>query len=63
MKAMIFSAGYGTRMGVLSKHTPKPCLPYMGKPLIAHQLAWLSEYGVKEVVLNLHHLGDRVRHS
>jgi len=61
MKAMIFTAGFGTRMGDLSNHVPKPCLPYMGRPLIGHQLAWLSEYGVDQVVMNLHHLGDQVR--
>ena len=61
MKAMIFTAGFGTRMAPLSDHVPKPCLPFMGRPLVAHQLAWLSEYGVSQVVLNLHHLGEQVR--
>jgi len=61
MKAMIFSAGYGTRMKPLSDIYPKPCLPFYGRPLIAHQLEWLRRHGVTTTILNLHHMGDAVR--
>jgi NDP-sugar pyrophosphorylase family protein len=61
MKAMIFSAGYGTRMKPLSDVCPKPCLPFYGRPLIAHQLDWLCRHGVTSAILNLHHMGSAVR--
>ncbi len=32
-----------------------------GRPLIGHQLHWLRDAGVTEVVINLHHLGDQIR--
>ncbi len=34
--AMIFAAGFGTRMGTLTKDTPKPMLPLHGRPMIDH---------------------------
>ncbi len=31
-----------------------------GRPLLAHQLAWLTAAGITEVVINLHHLGEQI---
>lgn len=53
---MILAAGLGTRMRPLSELRPKPVLPVRGIPLLAWPLAWLAHHGVREVVLNLHHL-------
>ncbi len=61
MKAMIFTAGFGTRMAPLTDRIPKPAMPFFGRPLIAHTLEWLSGQGVDSVVLNLHHLPEVVR--
>lgn len=61
MKAMLFSAGYGTRMAPLSDQLPKPAMPFYGRPLVAHSLEWLARQGIGEVVLNLHHLGEVAR--
>ncbi|HIA02183.1 MAG TPA: NDP-sugar synthase [Myxococcales bacterium] len=55
LKAMIFAAGYGTRMSTLSDLLAKPALPFYGKPLIAHTLTWLARAGVTTTVVNLHH--------
>ena len=60
MKAMILAAGRGTRLKPLSDHRPKPLMEVGGKPLIAHQLRWLAEAGVSEVIINLHHLGEQI---
>jgi NDP-sugar pyrophosphorylase family protein len=58
---MILAAGLGTRMRPLSTLRPKPVLPVLGIPLVAWPLAWLARHGVREVVLNLHHLPAATR--
>lgn len=58
---MILAAGLGTRMRPLSELRPKPVLPVLGIPLIAWPLAWLARHGVRELILNLHHLPAATR--
>ena len=61
MKAMILAAGRGDRMRPLTDHTPKPLLEVAGKPLIQYHLEALHAAGVRELVINIAHLGERVR--
>ena len=61
MKAMILAAGLGTRMNELSKKIPKPLLPVFNIPLIHYQLYQLKKVGVTDVVLNLHHFGNKIK--
>ncbi|KAK3608782.1 hypothetical protein CHS0354_006823 [Potamilus streckersoni] len=58
MKAMIFAAGFGTRMKPLTLRTPKALLPYKGIPVIRHIISLLPP--VKELAVNTHYLHDRV---
>ncbi len=60
MKAMILAAGRGERMRPLTDHTPKPLLPVRGKPLIEYQIERLRDAGYRDVVINLHHLGEQI---
>ena len=60
MKAMILAAGRGERMRPLSDHAPKPLLEAGGHRLIEYHLAWLADAGVKDVVINLSWLGERI---
>ena len=60
MKAMILAAGYGKRLRPLTDHTPKPLISIGGKPMIVHHLEKLAEAGIKEVVINLGHLGSKI---
>ncbi|MEE8475084.1 MAG: sugar phosphate nucleotidyltransferase [Myxococcota bacterium] len=57
---MIAAAGHGSRLRPLSDLRPKPALPVRGIPLVAYQLALLAHHGVSEVVINTHHLPDRL---
>ena len=62
-KAVILAAGLGTRMRPLTCATPKPLLPLWGVPLLDHTLNLLRAWGVRDVLLNLHHGADAiVRH-
>jgi NDP-sugar pyrophosphorylase family protein len=60
MKAMILAAGLGTRLRPLTNDIPKPLLPVGGKPLIYHHLQLLKKYGVTDVFINVHYLGDKI---
>lgn len=57
---MILAAGRGERLRPLTDHTPKPLLPIAGAPLIVHQVRWLAAAGIRDIVINLHHLGDAI---
>ncbi|MGE4527310.1 MAG: nucleotidyltransferase family protein [Rhodospirillaceae bacterium] len=59
--AMVLTAGLGTRMRPLTRHTPKPLIPVLGLPLLDRLLDRLEEWGIAEAVLNLHHLGPVLR--
>ena len=59
-RAMVLAAGFGTRLAPLTHTTPKPLLPVAGKPFIEHILALLRAGGIREVVINLHHLGHLI---
>ncbi|MBN2371160.1 MAG: NDP-sugar synthase [Vicinamibacteria bacterium] len=58
MKAMVLAAGLGRRMRPLSSIVPKPVMPVLNRPLIHWTLEQLARHGVRDVVVNLHHLPD-----
>jgi len=61
MKAMILAAGFGTRLLPATKFIPKPCFPVLNKPIILHIIESLKSAGVDEIVINLHHLGEKIK--
>jgi MurNAc alpha-1-phosphate uridylyltransferase len=60
-KAMILAAGLGQRMRPLTDHLPKPMLSAGGKPLLQYHLEALAGAGIREVIINLAYLGDKIR--
>lgn len=61
MKAMILSAGQGSRLKPLTNHTPKVMIEVAGKPLICHHIEKLKACGIDDIVINLAHLGDKIK--
>ena len=57
---MLFAAGFGSRMGDLSKSRPKPLIEVAGRPLIEHALAMVEDAQVERVVANVHYLADQI---
>ena len=60
MKAMVLAAGLGQRMRPLSDLRAKPALPVLNRPLLHHTLGLLARHGVREVVINTHHLPETI---
>lgn len=52
---MLFAAGFGTRMGALSAHKPKPLIEVNGRALIDHTLDLVDEIEPNTIVANLHY--------
>ena len=61
MKAVLLAAGLGTRMGEITRRTPKCLLPVAGRPLLGRWFEQLARAGVVEVLVNTHHLPAQVR--
>ena len=58
--AMILGAGFGQRARPLSLVRPKPLFPVLNRPIISHTLDSLAPLGLRQVVVNTHHLADRL---
>jgi NDP-sugar pyrophosphorylase family protein len=58
---MILAAGLGTRLRPLTDRAPKPLLPIAGRPLLHYTLAWIASAGIRQVMINLHHMGEMIR--
>lgn len=52
-KAMILAAGQGTRVRPLTKQTPKPMVPILGKPVMEYIIEHLARYGVRDIMVNV----------
>jgi mannose-1-phosphate guanylyltransferase len=63
IRALVLSAGLGVRLRPLTAQLPKPLLPVLGRPLVAHSLERLAEVGCEAVALNVHHLAPAIEKS
>jgi len=59
--AMLFAAGFGTRMGDLTRDRPKPLVEVAGRPLIDHALDLVRPLELPRVVANLHYKPEMLR--
>lgn len=60
MRAMILAAGRGNRLKPLTDSCPKPLIPVASKPLIAYHLETLYKMGIREVVINVSYLREKI---
>ncbi len=60
MKAFLLAAGLGTRLRPLTDHTPKCLVPIAGKSLLEWWFILMQRHGIREFLINTHHLPDQV---
>jgi len=59
-KAMILCAGFGKRLHPLTLSNPKPLLKIGSKTLLSNTLSLLEQFGIKQVVINVHYMGNQI---
>lgn len=60
MQAAILAGGRGTRLGRLTRTVPKSMVPVNGKPFLEHEIGLLRRNGIRDFVLCVGHLGEKV---
>jgi mannose-1-phosphate guanylyltransferase len=58
---MVLAAGLGTRLRPLTHEIPKPMVPVLDRPVVAHIVDLLDRHGIDRVVANLHYFPDTIR--
>ncbi len=61
MQVAILAGGKATRLGDLSKTQPKSMIEAGGRPFLEHQLEFLRDAGVNDVVLCIGHMGEQIK--
>jgi NDP-sugar pyrophosphorylase family protein len=60
LKAMIFAAGLGTRFKPWTNLHPKALALVNGKSLLQRNIEYLQQYGITDVIVNVHHFADQI---
>ena len=61
MKAVVMAGGSGSRLRPLTINRPKPMVPLVNKPVIAHIMDLLKRHGITDVVVTLQYMADAVQ--
>jgi NDP-sugar pyrophosphorylase family protein len=57
----LLAGGLASRLGPISRETPKALVEVNGRPFIDHQFALLHRHGIRRIVLCVGHLGEQIR--
>ncbi len=60
MQMVILAGGLATRLGPLAAQCPKSMLLIEGKPFLQHQIEWIRQNHVTDIVLCIGHLGHKI---
>jgi NDP-sugar pyrophosphorylase family protein len=63
MKAMIFSAGLGTRFKPWTDSHPKALAVVNGKSLLQRNIEYLQQYGIRDIIVNVHHFAEQIEQA
>jgi NDP-sugar pyrophosphorylase family protein len=60
-ECVILAGGVASRLGTQAGDLPKTLVPVAGRPFADHQLTWLAEQGVDDIVYCIGYRGDQIR--
>ena len=60
-RALIMAGGFGTRLGSLTKETPKPLLPVAGRPVLDRVLDQIEAAGITTIDIAVHYLAGQIK--
>jgi len=60
VQALVLAGGEGTRLRPLTLTTPKPVMPFAGRPFLTFMLDWLGRHGIDDVILSCGFMSDAV---
>jgi NDP-sugar pyrophosphorylase family protein len=63
IQGMIFAAGLGTRFKPWTDKHPKALAVVNGKSLLQRNIEYLQQYGITNVVVNVHHFADQITNA
>ena len=61
--AVVLAGGRGTRLQPITHEIPKPLIPLHEKQLIEHIFDLLKKYGVRNVIVSIGYMGDKIKHG
>jgi mannose-1-phosphate guanylyltransferase len=61
MKAMVLAAGLGTRLKPITFHVPKPMVPVLDRPVMAHIVQLCERQGFDDLIANLHWFPETIK--
>ena len=61
MKAIVMAGGFGSRLYPLTVSSPKPMVPLVNKPMLAHILNLLKHHGFSDVILTVQYKADQIQ--
>src|SRR5262245_57420791 len=61
MKAVIMAGGFGARLYPLTVQCPKPMVPFVDKPVLAHVINLLQYHGFSEIIITVQYLASQIQ--
>lgn len=61
-QAVILASGMGVNMRPFTYEIPKPLIPVSGRPLLEHTIEMLRDHGIRNIVITVSHLADKIQH-
>src|SRR3989344_3247372 len=61
MKALILAGGFGTRLKEVAGDVPKPMVMIAGKPFLEHQLLYLKDQEIEDIIIAVYHMSNKIK--